>query len=116
MTQDSDGQRESDEEVREVIRLMSPEVERLLGGHQLLTGPASVQLMVQVEEALSPQEAVEFMIHRIVHGGFDIFTFAVTDMLTGDEYFVRGGELLTLAEVQGELKNDEESNGDERPA
>lgn len=80
---------------------LSAEVEQLLRqGETLLTGPCSVELMIRVEDAATPLEAVDGMIGRIAHHGMATMMFAVTDMLTGDTHFVQNGQLLNLEEVQ----------------
>lgn len=80
---------------------LSAEVEQLLRqGEALLTGPCSVELMIRVEDAATPLEAVNGMIGRIAHHGMATMMFAVTDMLSGETYFVQNGQLLSLEEVQ----------------
>lgn len=97
---DSDERSKIEEETLEAVRQLTPEVARLLEGQTLLEGPASVQLMFRVEDAATPQEAVEMTIRRIAHVGLDSFTFVVTDSATGDDYFVRAGQLIELSTLE----------------
>lgn len=69
-------------------------------GAALLTGPASVQFMSRVDDALTPEEAVDRVINGVGRIGFNAFVFAVTDMLTGESFYIQGGKLLSQDEVK----------------
>lgn len=102
---DSDERPDLDESAQEVLREIGQIVEDAKAqGQVLLSGPATVQLMVKVEDALTPQEAVELVIRQIAHIGLDAFTFAVTDPLSDDDYYVRGGQLIGLDELEAQVE------------
>ena len=83
------------ERVREAVETLQPEIDSLLAeGQTVLTGPATVSLALGVEGALTPQEAVDIMIRNLIYRGANSFVWAVTDELTGEDYFVREGEIL----------------------
>lgn len=107
---DSDDRPDVDELTMEAVREIGMDVEEAKArGEVFLSGPASVQLMIRVEEAQTPQEAVELVIRRIAHIGLDTFTFAVTDMLSGDEHFVQAGQLFNLDDVQATIAADSDA-------
>lgn len=103
---DSDARPGIDEHTREAMRDLADIVQEVQAhGQPLLSGPASVQLILKVEEATTPQEAVAMVIRKIAHVGLDTFTFAVTDMMTGMDYFVQAGQLFDLDEVRGAIRS-----------
>ena len=75
-------------------------------GQVLLSGPATVQFVVRVDDGATPQEAVEKVIRKIANVGLDTFTFGVTDMLTGEEHFVKAGQLVSLDDLQAAIRTD----------
>jgi len=108
---DSDERPNLDEMTLEAVRDLAQEVEELKAqGHVLLSGPASVQLLIKVEDAATPEEAVERVIRKIAHVGLDTFTFAVTDMLSGEDYFVQAGQVVGLDEVQAAIGSAQDGN------
>jgi hypothetical protein len=102
---DSDGHPDAEELTRQALADLVLDVEEAkASGAVLLNGPASVQLNILVEDATTPQEAVEIVIRRIAHVGLDTFTFAVTDLESGHDHFVRAGQLFGLDEVQAAIE------------
>jgi hypothetical protein len=99
---DSDERPDRDDPTMEALRREIVEAEAR--GEVVLSGPVTVQLMVRVEDALTPQEAVELVLRRWAHAGADAFTFAVSDPATGEDYFVQAGRLLDLDEVQAKYR------------
>jgi len=108
---DSDAGSGIDEPTREAMRDLADVVKEAAARQPLLSGPASVQLAIKVEDARTPQEAVEMVIRKIAHVGLDTFTFAVTDMMSGTDHFVQAGQLFDLGEVQDAIK-DAQGDGD----
>lgn len=103
----------TEDRVREAVEDLIPTVKAVNDlGTALLTGPATVEVILHIEDAATPQEAAEFMVRHIAHVGLDAFTIAVTDQLTGDNYYVKGGKLVTLDEVtqaKGQANEDEQA-------
>lgn len=81
-------------------------------GLRLLTGPAKVQLVVTAEDAATPEEAVEIVIRDLLRRGLDAYSFAVTDMETGEHYIVRAGEILSLKDARAEVEASEQEGDD----
>jgi len=102
----------TDDRVRAAIDDLIPTVQAVndLGTTVLLTGPATVQLLLQVEDAATPQEAVETTMRHIAHVGLDTFTFAVTDMLTGESHYVKAGQLVDLDDLETQTKDQAEED------
>lgn len=104
---DSD-ERQDLNEMFEGMESTLAEAERL--GIPLLTGPASVQLVIRAEDAATPQEAVDMVTRQVMRFGFNHLMFRVTDIEAGHEYFVRAGEIHTRESLEAEV---EERDGHE---
>lgn len=92
-------------EVAAVVETMSHEVEDLLRrGEVLLSGPASVQLYLEVEDAGTPVEAADKAISYIARNGFNSVYLAVTDKSSGEDYYVKAGQLVPLGLVEDEAR------------
>lgn len=98
------------EEVAAILETMQVEVEaELRRGVKMLSGPAVVTLALDVEEAATPMEAVDKAVHHLARAGFDSVYFAVTDRSSGEEYYVRAGQLVPMAQIAAEVDNDDDA-------
>lgn len=98
------------EEVAIVLEAMQAEVEAdLRRGVPMLSGPCVVSLSLDVEEAATPMEAVGKVVQHLARAGLDSVYFAVLDRSTGEEYAVRAGQLIPIAQVSAEAEENDDS-------
>lgn len=109
----SDSEQSNTEAILEAIEDSADVLEaaRSVGLHPL-TGEAKVQLVVTTFEVATPQEAVEVAVRDILRRGLDAFTFAVTDMETGEHFLVRNGTVMTLKDARMELGDYDRPDGE----
>jgi hypothetical protein len=81
-------------------------------GIKLLTGAATVQLVVTAVDVATPQEAVDVVVRDLFRQGINAFTFVVTDTETGEHFFVQDGRLITTREARETVQAREEAEGD----
>lgn len=81
-------------------------------GQALLTGSASVTFGISIEDALTPEEAVDKTMSYIARHGMLTMLFNVLDRETGEEYFVRAGRILTEDEARALARPEEDEGGE----
>lgn len=101
-----------DMDLPQAVELMGADIEDALrqGAVMLKGDVVSVQLYATVEDAQTPQEAVDRFIRMITHAGFDSFYFAVTDQEAGETHYVRAGQLLNLGEIEAVVEGQDDGN------
>lgn len=100
---------DSEEQMVKAIDDLARDVGRVTeAGVPLLTGPVAASLSFNVdpdeEGFITPVSAAHSVMTTIMRFGFDALTFAVLDKGTGEEYLVRGGQLVTEAQLREELE------------
>ena len=81
-------------------------------GIEILSGPVSVELAIKVEDADTPQEAVEMVQRQIMRHGFEYLVFRVHDIEAGEDYFVRGDKLLSREAMVAEATDQTDGQTD----
>lgn len=112
---DSEQKPEQDEpsEVAEVVETMAHEVEDLLRRDEvLLSGPASVQLYLEIEDAATPVEAVDRAIGYLYRHGFNSVYLGVTDKSSGESYYVKAGRLVPLSVMEADRLMESDNDDD----
>jgi hypothetical protein len=87
-----------------------PTTDELIG--DILMTTYEVRLMTEYE-AESPTDAVDLFIRMVARRGFDDFIYRVRDIKTGEVWFVRDDELLTLDELLEAIDDEDDEDEDE---